>query len=133
MGHMRLLTGILFVTALTLPAFSQEVDYSREELNRVFAMRQIELGPRPAPKVRYGFGYIEFRALGMDWRLLYLPIAMPLSGTETDVTQTLPDPFALTGSHYATTPQTWHTQRQVSREIRRIKQSQKYRLDVRKQ
>ncbi|HYI10188.1 MAG TPA: hypothetical protein VEK57_14100 [Thermoanaerobaculia bacterium] len=130
---MRTLAAVVIATALAVPAFAQEIDYSREELNRVFSMHQIDLPPRPAPNVRYGFGYVEFRALGMDWRLIYLPIAMPLSGTETDVTQTLPDPFALTGAHFATTPQQWHTQRQVNREIRRIKKTDTTRLSVRKQ
>lgn len=130
---MRLLAGIMFAAALTLPAFTQEADYSQEQLDRTFAMRQIDLPERPEGRVRYGFGYVDFRALGMDWRLIYLPIAMPLSGTRMGTTNEWPDPFALTSTAVATTPRTWHTQRQVSREIRRIKKSEKSGLIVRKQ
>lgn len=130
---MKTVAGFVFAAAVALPAVAQQVDYSREELNRVFSMRQIDLPERPGPRVKYGFAYVDFRALGMNWHVVYLPIAMPLSGSQLKTTNEWPDPFALTGSHFATTPQTWHTQRQVTREIRRIKKSEKNSLLVRKQ
>jgi hypothetical protein len=128
---MKLLIAFVLTTAAALPTLGQEIDYSREQLNRTFAMRQIDLPERPAGRVRHGFGYIDFTALGMDWRLVYLPIAMPLSGTRTGTMQEWPDPFALTQTSVATTPRTWHTQRQVSREIRRIKKSEMSRMRLR--
>lgn len=72
-------------------------DFSRPALQRVFSAHVIELGDKPKPRVQFRFGAIEFRALGMDWRVLYLPLAMPLSGTRPTTSSQPPDPFALTG------------------------------------
>jgi hypothetical protein len=130
---MKMLAWVALAVAVALPVWTQESNYSQEQLDRTFAMRQIDLPERPEGRVRYGLGYVDFRALGIDWRLIYLPIAMPLSGTRMGTTNEWPDPFALTSTAVATTPRTWHTQRHVNREIRRIKKSEKSGLIVRKQ
>ena len=96
MTRTALLAALLAAGPALFATEPQPPDYSRDALRRTFAMHVIELGPKPKPRVRFTFGAIEFRALGMDWRILYLPLAMPLSGTRTGVTQELPDPFALT-------------------------------------
>jgi hypothetical protein len=88
------LLAALAVNAQDSPA--EKPDYSRDTVLRAFYVPPIELGPRPQPRVQFKFGRIEFRALGMDWRVWYLPMA-PLSGTRMGVTQEMPDPFKLTG------------------------------------
>ena len=97
-------------------------DYSRESLRRTFSAHVIELGPKPKPRVQFHIGAIEFRALGMDWRIIYLPIMLPLSGTRPGVTQELPDPFALTGTSIAGAPpyELESTPRELKAELKRI-------------
>jgi hypothetical protein len=55
-------------------------DYSRDGLRRALSIHVSELSPVP-DKRHLHFGYFEFRALGMDWRLFYLPLAAPLAGS----------------------------------------------------
>lgn len=106
----------------------QPPDFSRESLQRVFSANGSELPPRPDANVKYGFGYVEFRALGMDWRITYLPIMMPLSGTALRTNREPVDPFALTGTSIATTPRTFVTRRELNRERKRIKKTERARL-----
>lgn len=118
---MRILAAVavlLFAAALD----AEEPDYSREGLRREFSARVIELGPRPKPRVQFKFGAIEFRALGMDWRISLLPVP-PLSGTRMGVTQELPDPFALTGAAMPGAPahEIEETPREIRAELRRIR------------
>ena len=94
----------------------QKPDYSRDAVLKAFHVPYIELGPRPKPRVQFKFGAIEFRALGMDWRLLYLPMMMPLSGTRMGVTNQPPNPFELTGVALPGRPA--HELEEQSRELR---------------
>jgi hypothetical protein len=95
----------LLACFLALPALADEPpDYSRQNLLRVFAPHEIELPPRPPGRVQWHIGYFDFRALGMDWRIGYLPIAAPLPGTRLNETAKPPDPFALTNTSIANAP-----------------------------
>ena len=121
---MRLLAAAALLAAL--PALAQETpaaappDYSRENLVRLFA-RGEEEHKLPPPRVRWHIGYVEFRALGMDWRVMYLPIAMPLAGTRLDQTADLPNAFELTNTQIAgARPYPLERPRAVRREIRRV-------------
>jgi hypothetical protein len=90
-----------------------------------------EIPERPEPgkrNVRFYFGGVEFRALGMDWRIVYLPIMVPLSGSELRTNNTLPDPFLLTGTEIASPPRTWHTQRRFKAEMHRIEKTERARV-----
>lgn len=58
----------------------QRIDASPERL-RQFVASIPEPPPKPPRKVIFRFGQIEFRALGMRWRIGYLPIETPLPGT----------------------------------------------------
>ena len=92
----------LLACFLALPALAQEQpDYSRQNLLRVFAPHEIDLPPRPPGRVQWHIGYVDFHALGMDWRVMYLPIAAPLSGTRLNEVAKPPDPFALTNTPIA--------------------------------
>lgn len=114
-----LLAAVLVATPMLA---AEEPDYSREALRRQFSAHVIELGPKPKPRVQFKFGAIEFRALGMDWRIAYLPV-MPLSGTRMGVTQQPPNPFELTGVAIAGTPaeELEPPSRELRAELRRIK------------
>ena len=124
--------AILAALVLTLPVLAQEEppppDYSRQKLLRFVA--EIPEPPKHERNLRFQFGSVEFRALGMNWRIIYLPIMVPLSGSGLRTTSTLPDPFALTGTEIATPPRAWRTQRQINAETRRIEKTERARVRV---
>ena len=91
----------LLACLIALPALGQTPDYSRQTLVKIFAPHEIDLPPRPPARVQWHLGYVDFRALGMDWRVAYLPIAAPLAGTRLNETATLPNAFALTNTPIA--------------------------------
>jgi hypothetical protein len=47
--------------------------------------------------VQWHIGWTEFRALGIQWRLFYLPIAVPLAGSGIQNVARLPNPLEMTG------------------------------------
>lgn len=117
---MKRLALVLLVTSAVFA--DEKPDYSRDGLRRTFSAHVIELGEKPKPRIQFKFGSIEFRALGMDWRILYLPVP-PLSGTRLGVTQTPPDPFELTGVSIpgGQAYEVESTPRELRAELRRIK------------
>lgn len=119
---------ILLLIAGTAAAQPANHDYSRDGLMRIFAGDP--QGPQVEPPVRLHVGAVTFNAFGSDWRFNYLPLMMPLSGTELDVTQSWPDPFALTGTAIATSPRAWRTQRRINAELRRIEKLERARIRV---
>jgi len=74
-------------------------------------------------RVHFHTGFIEFHAMGMDWRIFYLPILAPLPGARLEDGAKIPNPFELTGTPYASTlPPMFDKDRSaaVEREYRRI-------------
>jgi hypothetical protein len=85
-------------------------------------LRQIDLPPRPEGRVQWHFGFVEFRALGMNWRVIYLPILMPLAGSGMQNAAKLPDPIALANAPAANAhPVVMETSAEVQREVRRVR------------
>ena len=128
---MRASATILTLLLIAGSAAAQQAtnpDFSRDGLMRIFAGDPQE--PQIERPVQHRLGAISFRAFGSDFRFNYLPLMMPLSGTELDVTQSWPDPFSLTGTAIATSPRAWRTQRQISAELRRIEKLERARIRV---
>ena len=123
--------GILMSSAV-FAADAEKPDYSPQALRQIFTANSDENRPRVQPVVRWGLGSVEFRAFGMDWRILYLPIAMPFSGSVrgSNPSSKWPDPFLLTGTQFAETPRNWRDNRELSRERRRIEKSMRDRAKV---
>ena len=95
----RLALAVMLIAA---PAMADEVpDYSRDRLLSLFALRVEERHKLPPPRVQWHLGFVEFHALGMDWRVIYMPLLAPFAGTRMNETATLPDPFALTNTQLA--------------------------------
>jgi hypothetical protein len=121
---MKVATTVLFVLLLASPILAQETapsapDYSKDTLLRLFA--EGEERPERERNVKWSFGRVEFKALGMRWRIGYLPFLVPLPGSYMDTTGWgLPDPFLLTGTEIATTPRTFRDRRAMSAEMKRI-------------
>lgn len=95
-------------------------DYSHDALLRLFVQRD-EPRPLPQKRVRWHLGYVEFRAWNMEWRVLYLPIAMPLAGSRMRDLATPVNPLAQFGPPYANSNGDYMRRpRDVDREIRRV-------------
>ncbi len=78
---------------------SPRPDYSRSALLRMFAPRPSE--QLPPGRVQWHHGYLEVRAFGTSWR--FMPLLAPLPGGRLEDNATIPNPFALTGTPYAST------------------------------
>jgi len=107
---------LLLALLLAAPAMAQ--DYSKPTLMRILS-NTVEPPPR-GHRIQHRFGLVEFRALGMDWRVSYLPIMMPLAGSRMTTSKEWPDAFSLTNTPIASSPRTWRDRRSIAREIRRI-------------
>ena len=130
---MKRLGPFVIVLALAVNAAAQDEyapsrpDYSRDKLLQLFAnapeREQIE------PRVQYGIGYIDFRALKMRWRVNYLPIMMPLYGSMpwamNGAFGSMPDAFTLTGTEIPQTPRTWRQAREFNAELKRIERTER--------
>jgi hypothetical protein len=130
----------LFITALALAAagsaFAQEPpaekpaenpDYSKPTLMRVFSAD--EKPPVRPRRVKVTLAGLEFRALGMDWRIGFMPV-MPMAGSRHTTSKEWPDAFSLTGTQFASPPRTWRQQRALSAELRRIERLDRKRAKV---
>jgi hypothetical protein len=100
----------------------RRADYSRDTLTRLFVNAGSDL--------RYTDDAVDFRALGTSFHVNIPRILAPLSGSVVGVTQTIPDPFALTQTQLATSRRAWRTQRALSAELRRINASERARVRV---
>ena len=128
---MRTSATFLLLLLLATAAAAQEVepqDYSRDTLMRIFAATEVR--PEPEPPIRFHVGAVSFRALGSDWRINYLPIGMPYSGSIPRTTMEWPDPFSLTGTPIATGKGARNYRRAVNAELRRIGRTERARIKV---
>ena len=98
-------------------------DYSREKLREIFS--HTEAPPTHDSNFQFTAGAIFFKALGMRWRINYLPFLAPLPGSFRTTTGYNVDPFALTGTEIAQTPRTFATRRAINAEMKRIEKTEK--------
>jgi hypothetical protein len=139
---MKTLPAFVIVLALARSVAAQEPppdlvkpaepDYSRQKLTQIFS--DAPAPPVIEPNVQFHFGAIEFKALNMRWRVAYLPILMPLSGSipwrNNGAYGALPDPFELTGTEIAYGPRTWKQMRDMNAELKRIERTEKLKAKV---
>lgn len=133
----RLLLSLLAAALMASVAYADDTprpDYSRETLLKI--LRPLPDHPPVPGRIQWHPGYFEFRSLGMNWRVIYLPLLAPLAGTRLADTARLPNPFELTGTPYASTlppmfdqDRPWAVQRELNR-IERL--TKKQRLDARR-
>lgn len=135
----RMKHSFRFVIVLTLAGnmAAQELtsppapDYSREKLIQLFANEPI--GEKVEPRVQFGVGYVDFRALRMRWRLAYLPL-MPLPGSipwqMNGAFGSIPSPFDLTHTEIASPPRTWRQTRDMNAELKRIERTERIKARV---
>lgn len=119
---MKATTAFLFLLLITGAAMAQEgparPDYSREAVQRFVMSMDVD---EDEIQHEYDPMAVNFAAFGTTWRVGLPQAVMPLSGSMMNgVTQTFPDPFALTRTSIATSPRAWRTQRAHRAELRRI-------------
>ena len=128
---MALLLSLAAAAAMAQPSPPHQPDFSRPTLVRILSN-----APEPPhePNITYHVGSVEFRALTTRWRIAYLPIMAPLSGSFNrgrGFGASLPDPFLLTGTEIPQTARTWRDMRTMSNELKRIEQSERARAKIR--
>jgi hypothetical protein len=96
------------VVAVTAAAQEQSAvppDYSRDALLHFVARNDIKMSPLPdhlpPGRIQWHFGWMEFRGLGMNWRVVYLPIAVPLAGSGIQNAARVPNPLDMAKTQIA--------------------------------
>lgn len=132
---MRIAVAVLALLIATTAAAQETTtpsatrpDYSRENLTQLFS--HVIEAPLPDPTVKWGVDYVEFRALNMRWRMLFLPFLAPLPGSVRRTVSGPLDPFEMTGTEIPYTPRTWREGRALSNELQRIERMERERAKV---
>jgi hypothetical protein len=107
------------------PPMAPKPDYSRETLLRFVGSNEIKMSPLPdhlpPGRIQWHIGWMEFRGLGMEWRIFYLPIVMPLAGSGMQDVAKIPNALELTGTPFATGPHLYPDRTAaVNREFKRL-------------
>ncbi|HEX3578193.1 MAG TPA: hypothetical protein VHY33_06485 [Thermoanaerobaculia bacterium] len=64
---------------------------------------------------------MEFRGLGMDWRVVYLPIVLPLAGSGLNNTGRVPNPIEMASAPIAGNTDVFaERSASVNREMKRV-------------
>jgi hypothetical protein len=119
-----------FVVAVT-PAIAQELqptphpDYSRDALLHFVTSNDIKMSPLPdhlpPGRIQWHIGWLEFRGLGMQWRIIYLPIAVPLAGSGLQNVARVPNPLEMAQTPIPSGPQLFaERSAAVNREMKRV-------------
>lgn len=120
-----------FVAAVTSAAAQETTqptprpDYSRDALLHFVARNDIKMSPLPdhlpPGRIQWHFGWLQFRGLGMQWRVVYLPIAVPLAGSGLQNVAQVPNPLAMAQAPVAGAPQLFaERSASVNREMKRV-------------
>jgi hypothetical protein len=128
---------IVAAFALATTAVAQNTapaaDYSKERLLLLVHNAELEK-PKIERSVQFGFGYVDFKALGQRFRFNYLPLGIPLSGSEpwrsNDAWGSTPNPFELTGTTIPYTARTWNDRRAMNVELKRIEATERAKIKV---
>ncbi|MBV8546021.1 MAG: hypothetical protein JO088_14865 [Acidobacteria bacterium] len=100
-------------------------DYSRDALLHFVARDDIKMSPLPdhlpPGRIEWHVGWLQFRGLGMQWRVVYLPIAMPLAGSGMQSTGRVPDPLEMASTRVAGNTDVFaERSASVDREMKRV-------------
>src|SRR5438874_568630 len=89
---------VALLLLLAAAAFADE----RDDVEKLKAFRDLNPDrPVTGHSIQWHLGYFEFRALGMDWRIFYLPLLAPLPGSGFQNTANIPNAFEQTQTPYA--------------------------------
>src|SRR5438067_5747830 len=109
MRVLGLALAVLLCASATLAEDPPKQDYSRDALLRFAANNEIKMSPLPEHlppgRIQWHIGWMEFHALGTEWRIFYLPIVVPLAGSGIQNVAKLPNALELTGTPFASGPE----------------------------
>jgi hypothetical protein len=123
------LIAVAFLVAVTATAQEQhpapQPDYSRDALLHFVARNDIEMSPLPdhlpPGRIQWHIGWMEFRGLGMEWRVVYLPIAVPLAGSGLQNVARVPNPLEMAQPRIAGNTDVFaERSASVNREMKRV-------------
>jgi hypothetical protein len=123
------IAAAVFVVALTATAQERQSvvqpDYSRDALLHFVARNDIKMSPLPdhlpPGRIQWHFGWMEFRGLGMNWRVVYLPIAVPLAGSGIQNVARVPNPLEMAKTQIAGNTDVFaERSASVNREMKRV-------------
>jgi hypothetical protein len=117
--------AVLLLASATLADDPPKQDYSRDALLRFAASNDIKMSPLPEHlppgRIQWHIGWMEFRALGMEWRIVYLPITMPLAGSGMQDVASVPNALEQTGNAFPARSQLFADRSKgVNREMKRV-------------
>jgi hypothetical protein len=119
----------IFFVAVTAVAQEQHAttqpDYSRDALLHFVARNDVKMSPLPdhlpPGRIQWHFGWMEFRGLGMQWRIVYLPIAVPLAGSGLQNAARVPNPLEMANTPFAGNTDVFaERSASVNREMKRV-------------
>jgi hypothetical protein len=117
--------ALLIASAILADEPSAKPDYSREALLHFVTSNDIKMSPLPdhlpPGRIQWHHGWVEFRALGMLWRIFYLPILTPLAGSGLQNAANVPNPLEMIGTPFPPSPQlSPDRSAAVNRELKRV-------------
>src|SRR5437764_5717142 len=117
--------AVLLFASATLAEDAPKQNYSREALLRFAASNEIKMSPLPEHlppgRIQWHIGWMEFRALGMQWHIVYLPIAMPLAGSGMQDVANVPNALQQPGNAFPASSQLFADRSAgVNREMKRV-------------
>jgi hypothetical protein len=117
--------ALLLLASATLAEDPPKPDYSRDALLRFAASNEIKMSPLPEHlppgRIQWHLGWMEFRGLGMQWRIFYLPIAIPLAGSGMQDVAKVPNALDQTGRAFPASSQLFADRSSaVNREMKRV-------------
>ena len=131
---MKVCTTLLitfFTVATSTFAQAPPPDYSRDALLRLIVRAERE---EEEKAIEIDAASVRFKGLGTRWKFLFLPLLAPLPNSVRRTSSTLPNPFVEAGAEIAYRPGTWRDMRDLprdlERELRRIKKSERARIRV---
>lgn len=99
-------------------------DYSRDALLHFVARNDIRMSllpdHLPPGRIQWHIGWLQFRGLGMQWRVVYLPIAMPLAGSGLQNVARIPNPIEMARTPVAGNDVFAERSAAVNREMKRV-------------
>ncbi len=126
---MKRLVPFVMVLALAGNVAAQEQSASPQPEKLLQLLANEPQREKVEPRVQFGFGYVDFKALRMRWKVNYLPIMMPLYGSMpwamNGAFGSMPDPFIMTGTEIPYTPRTWRQVRDMNAELKRIERTER--------
>lgn len=115
---------VVLTSAIAEGQPTTQPDYSRDALFHFVARSDIKMSPLPdhlpPDRIQWHIGWMEFRGLGMQWRIVYLPIAVPLAGSGLHNVARVPNPLEMTAPIAGSPQLLAQRSASVNREMKRV-------------